>query len=67
MLSADGLLGPRLTAHPLPSSERSSAVSVALSAVLIKGCDVGCQLSLLEPIPEISHHLLRAICLAALV
>lgn len=31
-------------------------MSVTLHAVLIKGCDVGCQLSLLEQIPEISHH-----------
>lgn len=41
--------------------------SAAPSAVLIKGCDVGRQLSLLETIPESSHHLPRAICLAGCV
>lgn len=51
--------------RPSPSSEGSGAVSAR--AVLIKGCDVGRQLSLLEPIPEISHHLPRAICLAGSV
>lgn len=50
-----------------PPSERSGAVSGAPSAILIKGCDVGRQLSLLEPIPEIRHRLPRAICLAASV
>lgn len=50
-----GLFPP---ARPL-SSERGCATSITLHAVLIKGCDVGYQLSLLEPIPEISHHLPR--------
>lgn len=53
--------------RPSTSSEGSGAGSAAPSAVLIKGCDVGRQLSLLEPIPEISHHLPRAICLAGSV
>lgn len=34
-------------------------MSITLRAALIKGGDVGHQLSLLEQIPEISHHLPR--------
>ena len=41
-------------------------MSITLHAALIKGDDVGHQLSLLEQIPEISHHLPRPYALQAL-
>lgn len=41
-------------------------MSTTLHAALIKGGDVGCQLSLLEQIPEISHHLPQPYALHAL-
>ena len=41
---------------PSPS-ERGRVMSITPHAALIKGGDVGHQLSLLEQIPEISHHL----------
>lgn len=43
-----------------------SVMSITSYAVLIKGGDVGCQLSLLEQIPEFSHHLSRPYALQAL-
>lgn len=41
-------------------------MSITLRAALIKGGDVGCQLSLLEQIPEISHHLPQPYALQSL-
>lgn len=60
-------MGPWLISPVRPSpSERGCAMSIILHAVLIKGGDVLRQLSLLEQIPEISHHLSRPYALQAL-
>lgn len=51
--------------RPIPS-ERGYVMSITLHVALIKGGDVGCQLSKLEQIPENSHHLPRPYAYQAL-
>lgn len=50
-------MGPWLISPVMPSPQRSCIMSITLHAAIIKDGDVGRQLSLLEQIPEIGHHL----------